>query len=137
MNSRKSQSFSQTMTQVIEKGKQSLYLVLKKKPLPEEIYDNLKNEAEERFIKFVQQKKPLLEQMKPENPELFFECFLIKAMIHILRQMLKERKIALSEKDLSTFDTIFNNDKPMNRNNKKPEKKSNENTNENGNYFNI
>ena len=108
MNSRKSQSFSQTMTQVIEKGKQSLYLVLKKKPLPEEIYDNLKNEAEERFIKFVQQKKPLLEQMKPENPELFFECFLIKAMIHILRQMLKERKIALSEKDLSTFDTIFN-----------------------------
>ena len=41
MNSRKSQSFSQTMTQVIEKGKQSLYLVLKKKPLPEEIYDNL------------------------------------------------------------------------------------------------
>ena len=75
--------------------------------------------------------------MKPENPELFFECFLIKAMIHILRQMLKERKIALSEKDLSTFDTIFNNDKPMNRNNKKPEKKSNENTNENGNYFNI
>jgi hypothetical protein len=137
MNSRKSQSFSQTMTQVIEKGQQSLYLVLKKKPLPEEIYDNLKNEAEERFIKFVQQKKPLLEQMKPENPELFFECFLIKAMIHILRQMLKERKIALSEKDLSTFDTIFNNDKPMNRNNKKPEKKSNENTNENGNYFNI
>ena len=45
--------------------------------------------------------------MKLDNPEQFYECFLLKAMIEILKQMLYERKINLSEKDLNTLDMVF------------------------------
>ena len=60
MYSINSQQFTQTVTEVINKGKKALYLVLKKKPLAVEIYDNLKNEAEERFNKFLEKKKTFI-----------------------------------------------------------------------------
>ena len=110
MYSINSQQFTQTVTEVINKGKKALYLVLKKKPLAVEIYDNLKNEAEERFNKFLENKKPLLMDIKPENPEIFYECFLMRAMIEILKEMLKERKVTLSERDLNLFNYIFKKD---------------------------
>ena len=119
MNSLNTQTFTQTITKVIDKSKKVIYLILKKKPLHEEIYENLQCEAEERFKKFVEKKKPLLQQIQPENPEVFFECFLIKAMINILKQMLEEKKIKLTEKDLNLFDNVFENDKLNNENPKK------------------
>ena len=130
MYSINSQQFTQTVTEVINKGKKALYLVLKKKPLAVEIYDNLKNEAEERFNKFLENKKPLLMDIKPENPEIFYECFLMRAMIEILKEMLKERKISLSEKDINLFQTIFQNEQKKNPKNdkKQPEINKIENT---------
>lgn len=130
MYSINSQQFTQTVTEVINKGKKALYLVLKKKPLAVEIYDNLKNEAEERFNKFLENKKPLLMDIKPENPEIFYECFLVRAMIEILKEMLKERKISLSEKDINLFQTIFQNEQKKNPKNdkKQPEINKIENT---------
>lgn len=132
MNSLNSQTLTQTITNVIEKGKKAIYLVLKKKPLHEEIYENLQHEVEERFKQFIEKKRPLLQQIQPENPEEFFQCFLIKAMINILKQMLEEKKINLTEKDLKLFDTVFENDK-LNDNNNNPEKKDCEKSKEGNN----
>ena len=103
-------NFSQAITQIIVKGKSALYLVLKKKPLPIEILEALAAEVEIRYEKFLNQKLPLLKNIKPDNPEQFYECFLIRAMIEVLKQMLKEKKINLSEKDLNTFELIFKED---------------------------
>ena len=103
-------NFSQAITQIIVKGKSALYLVLKKKPLPIEILEALAAEVEIRYEKFLNQKLPLLKNIKPDNPEQFYECFLIRAMIEVLKQMLKEKKINLSEKDLNTFELIFKKD---------------------------
>ena len=103
-------NFSQAITQIIVKGKSALYLVLKKKPLPIEILEALSAEVEIRYEKFLNQKLPLLKNIKPDNPEQFYECFLIRAMIEVLKQMLKEKKINLSEKDLNTFELIFKKD---------------------------
>lgn len=100
-------NFSQTITQIINKGKKALYLVLKKKPLPVEILETLSVELEDRYEKFLNLKLPLLKKIKPDNPEQFYECFFIRAMIEVLKEMLSERKINLSEKDLKTFEIIF------------------------------
>lgn len=100
-------SFSQTITEVINKGKDAIYLVLKQKPFHIEIYDNLKIEVEQRFKTFLNRKLPLLKQANPENREIFFECFLIRAMIEVLKQMLKERQVMLSERDKNLFRNIF------------------------------
>ena len=105
-------NFSQTITQIIVKGKNALYLVLKKKPLPIEILEALAAEVEIRYESFLSQKLPLLKNIKPDNPEQFYECFLIRSMIEVLKQMLKEKKINLSEKDLNTFELIFKKDLP-------------------------
>ena len=103
-------SFSQTITQIISKGKAAIHLVLRKKPLPVEIIEGLKAEVEIRFGKFIELKKPLLKNINPDNPEQFLDCFLIRAMIEVLKQMLFEKKISLSEKDLKTFELIFQKD---------------------------
>ena len=103
-------TFSQTLTNIINKGKTALYLVLEKKPLPIEIIESLKTEVEVRFGIFIEQKKPLLQKIQPDDPEQFLECFLIRAKIEVLKQMLIEKKIKLSEKDLKTFDLIFQKD---------------------------
>ena len=81
----KSQSCSQTITQVINKGKNVLYLVLKKKSFTQEIIDNINDELETRCQSFITKNLPQLNKLNPENPELFFECFLIRATIHILK----------------------------------------------------
>lgn len=103
--------FSQTVTEVINKGKQAINIVLQQKPIHIEIYDNLENEVEKRFKNFVDRKLPLLKEIKPQNPEIFYECFLIRSMIEVLKQMLEERKVMLSENDKNLFKLIFSNDK--------------------------
>lgn len=60
-------NFSQAITQIIVKGKSALYLVLKKKPLPIEILEALSAEVEIRYEKFLNQKLPLLKNIKPDK----------------------------------------------------------------------
>lgn len=115
MFSEMSGSFSQTITQMISKGKKALYLVLRQKPLPVQILENLTAEVQVRYEKYLNQKMPLLKKIKPDNPEQFYECFLMKAMIEVLKQMLYEKKVNLSEKDLNTFDLVFQNEYQLNQ----------------------
>ena len=103
--------FSQTITEVINKGKQAIHIVLEQKPIYIEIYDSLEDEVEKKFKSFIEKKLPLLKKIKPENPEIFYECFLIRSMIEVLKQMLEERKVMLSENDKNLFKMIFSNEK--------------------------
>jgi hypothetical protein len=107
MKSNKTQSLTQVCTDVIKKGKNTLYLILRPKPLPEKIIDDLKEEVEKRFLAFINSKRDLLESINPENPEKFYECFFLKAMINVLEKMLEEKKISLSERDKNTLKELF------------------------------
>lgn len=109
---------SRTMTQV----KEYVYLTLKKKPLIEQILDDIHEEAERRFQILVKQKLPELKNIKPENPQTFLECFLLRALIKILDEMFEERNIKLSLNDKNELKNIFENKKKKDKNEKKDKK---------------
>lgn len=96
---------SQTLTQM----KSATYLVLRSKPLPQQIVEDIEEEAEKRFQIFLKNRLPLLNSIKPENPEKFFSLFLLKGLISILDEMLKERHVLLSERDKNTIKDLFDN----------------------------
>ena len=106
------QWLNQLSSAIINKVKKNIYLILKKKPLPEQIMDDLQEEVEKRFLYFINSKREQLENIKPEDPEEFYECFLLKAMINILEEMLKEKQINLSEKDKQTLKDLFKKEFP-------------------------
>ena len=96
---------SQTLTQM----KSATYLVLRSKPLPQQIVEDIEEEAEKRFQIFLKNRLPLFNSIKPENPEKFFSLFLLKGLISILDEMLKERHVLLSERDKNTIKDLFDN----------------------------
>jgi hypothetical protein len=107
MFSNVTQCLTELSPAIINKGRKTLYLILKGKPLPEQIMDDLREQVEKRYLDFINSKRKLLETIKPEDPEEFYECFLLKAMITVLEEMLKEKKINLTEKDRQTLKDVF------------------------------
>ncbi len=101
--------FSSTITQTSYKVKEYIYLVLKKKPFIQQIFDDVKEEADKRFNLLIQTKINLLQGVKPDNPQTFLECFLLRGLIKILDQMFLERNIKLSEKDKLELEKDFGN----------------------------
>ncbi len=87
--------------------KNYVYLTLKKKPLIEKILDDVKEEAERRFNIFIQSKINFLQSIKPDDPQAFLECFLLRGLIKILDKMFEERNIKLSAKDKFEIESIF------------------------------
>lgn len=108
----KTSTITQTLTLVEEKvkkkAKNTLYLVLKKKGLAEEIIENIDNELEKRFLEFLKKILPKLSEMKFDNPEEALECLLVKQIVSILDDMLKERMLDLSEGDKKLVFDIMN-----------------------------
>lgn len=128
-----SPTISRTMTQV----KEYVYLALKKKPLIQQILDDVRDEAEKKFQNLVQQKLPALKKMKPENPQCFLECFLLRALIKILDEMFEERNVKLTLNDKNELENIFEN---KNKNDKSDKNGGNEKKNKKekdymNNYF--
>ncbi len=103
-------TLTQYQSNVAKKGKNILYLVLKKKNFAEEIISNLQSEVEIRFQKFINDIVNDLQKIKLEDEENGLKYIILKGMINILNQMLKERMILLSEKDKKIIDEIFGND---------------------------
>lgn len=93
-----------------KKGKKALYLVLKRKPLIEEIIESVEEEVEKRFSEFINKKSEELSRLKPDNPEEFYKCVLLRALIKILDKMLEEYSVGLTDKDKNTLKDIFEND---------------------------
>lgn len=77
--------------------KNYVYLTLKKKPLIEKILDDVKEEAERRFNIFIQSKINFLQSIKPDDPQAFLECFLLRGLIKILDKMFEERNMKLNQ----------------------------------------
>ena len=84
---------------VIKKTNEKLYLVLKKKGLPEQIIDEINAESQNRLEDYLLQILPKLKNMYFDNPEEALECLILKQMIIILDNMFKERLPFLSERD--------------------------------------
>lgn len=108
-------NISQTLTlveqKVTTKTKKTLYLVLKRKGFADEIIENIDYEMEKRLIEFVKNISPKLNQMKFDNPEDAIECLLLKEIIKILDDMLKEKMLNLNEGDKKNlFDLLKKED---------------------------
>lgn len=106
---------SQTQTvleeKILEKAKNKLYLVLKKKGFAEKIIDEINSEMEKRFAEIFKKSSAKLNEMKFDNPVVALECFLLKKMVKILDDIIKEILPNLSEKDKKAiFDLLEKND---------------------------
>ena len=109
----RSHTFTQYESKVTKKGKNVLYLVLKKKTFADEIIDSLQKEVETRFKKFLNEIAADLNKIKLDDEENGLKYIMLKGMINILNQMLKERMIILSEKDKQIINEIFEKDEDI------------------------
>jgi hypothetical protein len=104
-------NFSQTTTlleeRVTTKARKTLYLVLKKKGLTEEAIENIDKELEKRLIEYLSNIAPKLNQTNFDDPEKALECLLLKQMIKILDDILKEKMLSLNEEDKKNLLGLF------------------------------
>jgi hypothetical protein len=96
-----------TSNQALNRGRQILHLVLQKKPFSEKIMEELENEISDRMGKFVSRIYKKLEQTKFENPQQSIKVILLKALVQIMRNMVKEYQQSLSPDDLKIIEEIF------------------------------
>ena len=103
-------AYTPTITQTETQVKKAIYLVLKQKPLPEQMLDDIREEAERRFEAFMNENLHILNNVRPDDPENFMKCFMLRGLIMILDKMFEERHIKLTQKDKDTIQKIFDND---------------------------
>ena len=96
-----------TSNQTLNRGKKILHLVLKKKPFTEKIMEELENEISDRMGKFIGRVYKKLEQAKFQNPEQSIKVILLKALVGILKNMVKEYQQSLSLDDLKMIEEIL------------------------------
>lgn len=96
-----------TSNQALNRGKQILHLVLQKKPFSEKIMEELEKEISERMGNFVSRIYKKLEQTKFENPQQSIKVILLKALVQIMRNIVKEYQQSLSPDDLKIIEEIF------------------------------
>ena len=142
---------TQIETSSIKKSKEILYIVLKEKPISEEVKQELEIEIENMLVKFIQSISPKLQNMYFENKEQSLKVIILKGLINILQKMIEEHKMQLSESDqkalqdimkeeedkLSISDDFKSNENNTQRNNNsKPNNNQNNHSNNNNNIQN-
>ena len=112
-------NISQTLTLVEQnvslKTRKTLYLVLKRKGLADEIIDNIDKELEKRLIEYLKNIAPKLNQMNFDDPVEALECLLLKQVVKILDDMIKEKMIYLNEEDKKRLFDLFQNENDKNK----------------------
>ena len=112
-------NISQTLTLVEQnvalKTSKTLYLVLKKKGLADEIIDNIDKELEKRLIEYLNYIAPKLNQMNFDDPVEALECLLLKQVVKILDDMIKEKMLNLNEEDKKRLFDLFQNENEKNK----------------------
>lgn len=101
---------SQTVTQTMERGKRILHLVLQKKPITIQAFEELEKEVSDRMIKFVQRIMPKLENAKFDNPESAIKVILLKGLINILKKLVEEYQKSLNPQDQEFIEQVFTNE---------------------------
>ena len=112
-------NISQTLTLVEQnvslKTRKTLYLVLKRKGLADEIIDNIDKEVEKRLIEYLNNIAPKLNQMNFDDPVEALECLLLKQVVKILDDMIKEKMLNLNEEDKKRLFDLFQNENEKNK----------------------
>ena len=112
-------NISQTLTLVEQnvtlKTRKTLYLVLKRKGLADEIIDNIDKELEKRLIEYLNKIAPKLNQMTFDDPVTALECLLLKQVVKILDDMIKEKMLNLNEEDKKRLFDLFQNENEKNK----------------------
>ena len=112
-------NISQTLTLVEQnvslKTRKTLYLVLKRKGLADEIIDNIDKELEKRLIEYLKNIAPKLNQMNFDDPVEALECLLLKQVVKILDDMIKEKMLNLNEEDKKRLFDLFQNENEKNK----------------------
>ena len=101
---------TQTAVQTIERGKNILHLVLKRKPVTEQALEELEKEISERIQNFLNRIIPKLEKTKFENPEQAIKVIFLKGLINILKKLVAEYQKELSPEDQVIVNQIFANE---------------------------
>ena len=112
-------NISQTLTLVEQnvalKTSKTLYLVLKRKGLADEIIENIDKEVEKRLIEYLNYIAPKLNQMNFDDPVEALECLLLKQVVKILDDMIKEKMLNLNEEDKKRLFDLFQNENEKNK----------------------
>ena len=112
-------NISQTLTLVEQnvalKTSKTLYLVLKRKGLADEIIENIDKELEKRLIEYIKNIAPKLNQMNFDDPVEALECLLLKQVVKILDDMIKEKMLNLNEEDKKRLFDLFQNENDKNK----------------------
>ena len=112
-------NISQTLTLVEQnvslKTRKTLYLVLKRKGLADEIIENIDKEVEKRLIEYLNNIAPKLNQMNFDDPVEALECLLLKQVVKILDDMIKEKMLNLNEEDKKRLFDLFQNENEKNK----------------------
>ena len=112
-------NISQTLTLVEQnvslKTRKTLYLVLKRKGLADEIIENIDKEVEKRLIEYLNNIAPKLNQMNFDDPVEALECLLLKQVVKILDDMIKEKMLNLNEEDKKRLFDLFQNENDKNK----------------------
>ena len=112
-------NISQTLTLVEQnvalKTSKTLYLVLKRKGLADEIIENIDKEVEKRLIEYLNNIAPKLNQMNFDDPVEALECLLLKQVVKILDDMIKEKMLNLNEEDKKRLFDLFQNENDKNK----------------------
>ena len=59
---------------------------------------------------FMNENLHILNNVRPDDPENFMKCFMLRGLIMILDKMFEERHVKLTQKDKDTIQKIFDND---------------------------
>jgi Mg/Co/Ni transporter MgtE len=112
-------NISQTLTLVEQnvslKTRKTLYLVLKRKGLADEIIESIDKELEKRLIEYLKNIAPKLNQMNFDDPVEALECLLLKQVVKILDDMIKEKMLNLNEEDKKRLFDLFQNENEKNK----------------------
>jgi Mg/Co/Ni transporter MgtE len=112
-------NISQTLTLVEQnvslKTRKTLYLVLKRKGLADEIIESIDKELEKRLIEYIKNIAPKLNQMNFDDPVEALECLLLKQVVKILDDMIKEKMLNLNEEDKKRLFDLFQNENEKNK----------------------
>lgn len=104
---RRSDIITQVTYETINKGKQTLHLVLKQKPFTAEVIEEIEKDIEIRMAQFIQTISLKLENMNFENPEQSLKVIILRGLINVLKELIQEHKIPLTESDIKTLNEIM------------------------------
>ena len=128
MNNTKTQ---QIYEECANKGRNVLFLVLKKKSFEKEIIENLEKELDVKMQQFLIKIEPKIRNVKFDDPEKSLRLILLKGLINILKKMIQENIGELSLDDQKLLEEIMNEDdkskKSPGKNSKKDNKKEDKN----------